>query len=223
MLKKLVYSSMAAGSLLAATIAHAAAPGFYVNGQIGYADTHMGSKTNFASFGPSAFIPSDANNRNLSNNGLAGRIAMGYQFNQNFAIEVGYLQLGDKKVAGVTHLTSEPLSGKLKLQQHAIDLVAKEMVPINNQFNFYGKLGVAYLTTNVDGDFAIPGQTAEPNLNGYTQIARHTFAPEVALGASYDLSKNVSLDTSWTHIQTIGGKKPGNVDFFAVGLGYNFG
>jgi OmpA-OmpF porin, OOP family len=226
MLKKLVYSSMTATALFAATLAHATAlPGVYVNAQIGYANTHMSNQTNFAKFGSQAFIPFNANKKNLSNNGLAGRIALGYQFNQNFAIEAGYLQLSHNEVTGVTELTPEPLlAGKVKLQQHAVDLLAKGIIPINSKFNVYGKLGVAYLTTNINGKFMMPeGQSSTVDLNNYTQIDRHTLAPEAAIGISYDLTPQVSLDTSWTHIQPIGHIKPGNIDFFVMGLGYNFG
>lgn len=230
MLKKLVYNSIAVGSMIVTTMAHAALPGVYVTGQIGYANTHMSGETNFAHFGPDAFIPADANDKNLSNNGLAGRIALGYQFNQNFAIEAGYLQLNNNAVKGLTNFSNDPdatdpLAGKLKLRQQAIDLVAKGILPINSQFNIYGKLGVAYLSTNISGKFtsADDRQSVDVNLNDYANINRHTLAPEAAVGISYDLTPNVSLDTSWTHIQTIGNKTPGNIDFVAVGLGYNFG
>jgi OmpA-OmpF porin, OOP family len=54
-------------------------------------------------------------------------------------------------------------------------------------------------------------------------IAKHKFAPEAAIGVSYDITPNVSVDTSWTHIHTIGRNQPGNVDFIAAGIGYNFG
>ena len=55
-------------------------------------------------------------------------------------------------------------------------------------------------------------------------VAEHVWAPEAAIGASFNVTPNVFVDTSWTHIQPLGGKnKPGNVDFAAVGIGYSFG
>ena len=92
MFKKVLTATLAI-SALGAMAAHAAAPGIYVTGQLGYANTHMGSKTNFHSYNLDL-----GNHKNLSNNGLAGRLALGYQFNQNFAVEIGYLQLNQRKI-----------------------------------------------------------------------------------------------------------------------------
>src|SRR5215475_12926510 len=96
MFKKVLSTTVISVSVLAAMAANAAAPGVYVTGQVGYANTHMGSKTKVSDI-LSPYVEkldSDVLNKNLSNNGLAGRIALGYQFNQNFAVEAGYLQVG---------------------------------------------------------------------------------------------------------------------------------
>jgi hypothetical protein len=45
----------------------------------------------------------------------------------------------------------------------------------------------------------------------------------VAIGMGYDITPNVTVDTSLTHVQTLGNKRPGNINFLAVGVGYNFG
>ncbi|KAF5271492.1 hypothetical protein FQR65_LT05112 [Abscondita terminalis] len=213
----------------AAMTANAAAPGVYVTGQVGYANTHMGSKTKISDIlGPFAEnVDSAAINKNLSNNGLAGRIALGYQFSQNFALEAGYLQLGEGKVnLGAVHDPHSPAVGEasLKLQQNAIDLVGKGILPLASNFNLYGKLGVAYVTSDVKGTLQVPGlPTLNADLNNRANVAKHKWAPEAAIGVSYDITPNVSVDTSWTHIQPLGNNKPGNIDFVAVGLGYNFG
>ena len=60
-------------------------------------------------------------------------------------------------------------------------------------------------------------------LNDEAGVNKHQWAPEAAVGVSYDVTPNVSLDTSWTHIQPLGHNKPGNIDFVAVGVDYNFG
>ena len=222
MFKKVLSTTILAVSVCGVMTANAAAPGMYVTGQVGYADTHMGSKlTNDLSNN------SLASHKDLSNNGLAGRVALGYQFNQNFAVEAGYLQLSESKVnlgavqIPTTHLVAQ---GTLKLQQNAIDLVGKGIIPLSNNVNVYGKLGVAYISTNFKGTAQTPGiPTITADLNDAVNVAKHKWAPEAAVGVSYDITPNVSLDTSWTHIQPLGSNKPGNIDFVAVGLGYNFG
>ncbi len=216
MFKKVLSTTVLTVSVLGAMAANAAAPGVYVTGQVGYADTHMDSKTDF-----SKYVAPNTKDKNLSNNGLAGRIAIGYQFNQNFAVEAGYLQSGQKKV-NIDGLN--PLQTSVKLQQNAIDFVGKGIIPLSNNINVYGKLGVAYVTSNIEGTIKAGGiPTINVDLNDLAHVAKHKWAPEAAVGVSYDITPNVSVDTSWTHIQPLGSNKPGNIDFVAVGLGYNFG
>lgn len=208
MFKKILSTTVLSVSALAAMTANAAAPGVYVTGQVGYADTHLESKLS----------------KDLSNNGLAGRAAIGYQFNQNFAVEAGYLQLSGSKVnANVPKLKVKVFDPNLKLKQNAIDLVGKGILPLANNINVYGKLGVAYITTDFTGNGKIPGASVTVDLNETASIAKHKWAPEAAIGVSYDITPNVSLDASWTHIQPLGNNKPGNIDFAALGVGYNFG
>lgn len=219
MFKKVLSTTVLGVSVVAAMTANAAAPGIYVTGQLGYANTHMGSKTNFHD------DTLDLGKvKNLSNNGLAGRVALGYQFNPNFAVEVGYLQLNDKKADGKQNLHHGlPEEASFNLQQHAIDLVGKGIIPVSQNLNVYGKLGLAYLTSDVYSKSNDEGVNVNVNLNEHTNIAKHKWAPEAAIGVSYDITPNVSVDASLTHIQPLGNNKPGNIDFAAVGLGYNFG
>lgn len=225
MLKKVITSAVIGVSALGVMAANAAAPGAYVTGQLGYANTHMNDKTKIAAISKAAqlpFKPDAADATNLSNNGLAGRLAIGYQFNQNFAVEMGYLQLNKKKVNG-TFSGDKAIPASISLKQNAIDLVGKAILPVASNLNVYGKLGVAYLTTSIDGKSTINENPVKYDLNGVAGIAKHKWAPEAALGVSYDITPNVSVDTSWTRIQTVGSDRPGNIDFVAVGLGYTFG
>ncbi len=222
MLKKVLTTTVLGISALGAMAANAAAPGVYITGQLGYANTHMKDKTDFGDLKE----PLNLTSANLSNNGAAGRLAIGYQLNQNFAVEMGYMRFGKGKSKGfVTSRDSidpSTLTMSASLKQNAIDLVGKGILPISDKFNVYGKLGVAYLTTNLKAEVTNPDGKRTIG-NDEFDIAQHKWAPEAAIGMSYDITSNVSVDTSWTHIQPLGNKRPGNIDFVAVGIGYNFG
>lgn len=195
MLKKILITSVLTASACAVMTANAAFPtGLYVSGQVGYADTHMKSRlVSGAGLG-------------LDNDGLAGRLALGYKITPKLALEVGYLQLSD------ANISIQREGSTFSNEQYAIDLAAKGTLPITNNVNLYGKLGVAYLTTKLDA-----------NTKFDNNISKRMFAPEVAVGMGYDITPNVTVDTSLTHIQTLGTHRPGNIDFLAVGVGYNFG
>ncbi|MES2997782.1 MAG: outer membrane beta-barrel protein [Pseudomonadota bacterium] len=236
MLKKVLTAAVLGVSTLSIMAANAADPGIYITGQLGYAKTHLGSKTNIADINNNlpmgSTINLDNGATNISNDGFAGRLALGYQFNENFALELGYMQLRPKKVHGEfinNAIAPVPVTipGSISLNQNAIDVAAKGIIPIASNFSVYAKLGVAYLTTTLKGKLDIPDDLhptpASIDLNTAANIAKHKWAPEAAIGVSYDITPNVSIDTSWTHIQPLGKNRPGNIDFVAVGVGYNFG
>jgi OmpA-OmpF porin, OOP family len=214
MIKRIIAVSVLGVSSLGMMAANATTNGIYVVGQAGYAATHMKDKITLS--------PVDGL-KPMPNGGIAGRLGVGYQFNPNLAIELGYLQLSKLKTTtpggSVTPGGPVYLAGTETLTQNAIDVAAKGILPITDKFNAYAKLGVAYLSSTITSKFdGIKG-----NQNEYFNIAKHKFAPEVGLGVSYNVTNNMFVDTSWTHIQPMGKSRPGNVDFAAVGIGYSFG
>lgn len=233
MIKKVLTTALFGASALGVAAANAAAPGVYVTGQLGYAQTHMKNKTDIDTI--SAAIPGNDRHirpkggvNNVNNNGLAGRLAIGYQFNQNFAVELGYLRLASKKVGLGDTKMGDPIidvtDPSITLAQNALDFAAKGILPVGNNFNVYGKLGVAYLTSDlhVDGKND-KEQKVSYNVNDEAGFKKHQLAPEAAIGVSYDITQNVSIDASWTHIHPIGKNSAGNINFASVGLSYNFG
>lgn len=211
MLKKILITSILTASACAVMNANAALPvGLYVSGQTGYADTHIKSRIH-------ADTPSLSDiGVVLANDGLAGRLAVGYKVTPNFALELGYLQLAQGKF----------FDSKAKTfynKQHAIDVAAKGILPITHNVNIYGKLGAAYLTTTLLVDTAADEVHYSEIINNALGIARYQWAPEVAVGMAYEITPNMSVDTSFTHIQPMGNNRPGNIDFLAVGVGYSFG
>ncbi|MES2141971.1 MAG: outer membrane beta-barrel protein [Pseudomonadota bacterium] len=221
MLKKIASIYVLSISMLSVMVSNAAVPNTYISVQLGYASTHMKDKTNIAAIwdATKTLFTADGGAINLSNNGLAGRLAVGYQFNQHFTIEMGYLQLSKKKINGDSYRTPASIS----LNQRAIDLTGKAILLITNNLNMYGKLGAAYLTTKIDGKRYRNNNTVTTyDLNGAADITQHKWAPETTVGVSYEITPSVSIDTSWLHIQLIGKNRPGNIDFVAVGVDYNF-
>ena len=175
--------------------------GVYVTGQLGYAANGLALQK------PGALSTTKAN-------GIAGRVALGYKLTNNVAMEVGFLDLNGKSVKGGYN------SHSISSNQYAMDVAAKGIMSVAQNVNVYGKVGVAYLTTRLQEDNS---DNAAINLNQAYGVAKHKWAPEVAVGVSYDVTPNISVDTSITHIHPTGSDRPGNINFAAVGLGYTFG
>lgn len=200
MLKKTIAVSLLGVSTLGMMAANATTPGLYVEGQVGYANTGK------------HFVKPIPSSRKLSSKykgGLAGRLAIGYQFSPNWAVEMGYLQLAQQKANVDTQ--------SITLNQHAFDVVGKGIIPVTSKLDFYAKAGMAYLVNNLKAN-AVTGHQSLVK-----PLAKHSWAPEAGIGVTYNITSNVFIDTAFTHIQPMGKHKPNNINMATVGLGFTFG
>jgi OmpA-OmpF porin, OOP family len=179
------------------SLSDASIPGFYILGQIGSGNTHAEASDATALSIDSKIV-------------FTGRIAGGYQFNQNLAMEIGYLRFSDVNFSGVAGVPGQNVS----LREKAIDFVAKPILPLSNNFDIYGKLGLAYFKAN--GSIIVNGKS----YLGYSD----SWVPALGLGLNYDITPNVVVDLAWTRLQTVGGNNAiPSADFYSLGLAYYFG
>jgi OOP family OmpA-OmpF porin len=139
MKKILTIAALAVASLASSAMAE----GFYVNGNVGQSDI---SATSLDSHTDTSY-------------GLAG----GWQFNKNFAAELGYTNLG--KYTGVG------ASAKAEALQASI-VGSYELAP---KVSVFGRLGVADTSLDVAGD-----QTYHKTSAVYGIGAQYQFTPKVA-------------------------------------------
>lgn len=166
------------GGYGAAPVAAAPAPApmvandqsFYLGIGAGYADTHWDNMVNGTT----------VSGLSVKDNGFAGRVFGGYNFNRFLAIEAGwtYLPKAKYQVAGVTTNT---------LKNYAVDLDGKVTAPLVEGFGVYGKLGVGYLHTK--GTLS----TTFGNTNSISHVG-----PVVGAGVSYHVTPNLVGDLGWT-------------------------
>ncbi len=196
MLKKqlLLVATVVGATLLATSpMANAALPGFYLGGQAGWGSTH--------------YTSDDLATNDYDNDGIAGRLFTGYQFNQNWAAELGYTKFSNTKA-------NYGYGFHQTIKEDAIDLVAKGIMPLQNGFGVYGKAGVAYVKADGSDDF---------NGATFANLSEHKVYPTFGAGVSYDITQNVPVDISWNRIQKMGNGDIESTDFFALGIAYNFG
>src|SRR5882672_10762538 len=85
----------------------------------------------------------------------AWRILGGYQFNPNFAAELGYHNFGETKASGggVT----------ANVKANAWELVGVGLFPVANQFGIYGKLGAFHGEAKLDSNVGVSGKDTNNN------------------------------------------------------------
>jgi len=127
----------------------------------------------------------------------------GYQFNQNIAVELGYLHFGHTTVGQVN-------SVKVRSKAAAAAYVAaKGIYPINSAIDVFGKLGVA----GVQDKYI---KTATPTTKQGTEAALLA-----GVGGEYYFTQNVSASVEADYLSQNGRKIPQH--FLALaGLAYHF-
>lgn len=126
-------------------------PGWYVGGSLGQADLGPDEDTAWKIFG-------------------------GYDINRNFAVELGYTDLG------------EVSEGAATAEANALELTALGKFPVGNQFSVYGLAGIAKVEAEVSG----PGGTVSDDSTELTY----------GIGAQYDMTRNVGLRAQWQRYDT---------------------
>lgn len=140
--------------------------------------------------------------------GFGARASLGYGFNQNFAVEVGYSYLFNKP--NISVLDVEVADVKTQI----IDAFFKVKAQAADNFDLYAKVGADYMMNNWSDKL---------DLDWGGDV--HEFGPAFGVGAAYNFTPNWTVDLSWTRyigqIKINSDWQP-NIDFFALGIMYKF-
>ena len=186
----------------------------YVVGSVGqsrYSGDGAGSSTfdnTFANNGASV------QSSGVSNTDTAFKLLLGYQFNPYFAVEGGYVNLGQLSYNG--NFADGTGNGTLKNDGAVIDALG--IYPLSNGFSVFAKGGLYYSNTSlnlssgapsVGGAYTYSGSSNSTNLN-YGVGLSYALTPAFSVRTEYERFNNVG-DTTVT-----GGRS--NVDLWSVGL-----
>lgn len=134
---------------------------------------------------------------------IVGGGVLGYKFNKYLAVEGQYTGAGK---------VTDKISGTVKAD--AASLTAVGFLPLNDEFNLYGKLGIASVKSKVSSNLA--------PMNDATRIAA-----TYGLGGEYNLNKNIGLRLGWDHYSAAvdtnaSSTKNVSANVVSVGAVYNF-
>jgi OOP family OmpA-OmpF porin len=143
------------------------------------------------------------------------KIFGGYQVNKNFAVEVGYFDLG-RFGFNATTVPTGTLSGNIRLRGLNLDAVG--FLPFTEKFSAFGRIGVNYAQAR--DAFAGTGVVSVLNANP----RQNAFNPTLGLGLQYAFSDSFALraELERHRISDAVGNR-GDIDLASVGLVYRFG
>ncbi len=125
------------------------------------------------------------------------RLSGGYQLNDNFAIEAGYVRFGDFKYA----------SGPA-VDMDAIYTAVKGSIPVGEKFSVFGKIGVAYHGQKVTGLGGVDGNY-------------HTTKTLLSAGGAWHVTDKVALSLEVADYGTVK-TRAGQVKARQLEAGLNF-
>lgn len=146
---------------------------------------------------------------------FAYKVFGGYQFNDNFALEAGYFDLGEFGYKAVTN-PEGTLTGTIELKGINLDLLG--FLPLNEKFSVFARVGANYAqakdTYSSTGAVDIPAD-ASPSKNATNYKA--------GVGVQYDLSRSLALraEAERYRINDAVGND-GDINMFSLGLVYRF-
>lgn len=203
--KQLLIIAMAAG--LGMTAAQAADTGFYIGGSFGKSKVSDFSSsdlnTELASLGVTATSTTEDGDSGL-------KVFAGYRIMKYLAVEGAYANLGE---VSARVITTAPVAGtaNIELENTAITLSALGILPLNDKFSLFGRLGLNVWNVDVSASGTGSGGATYSDSDDGTGVV-------YGLGAAYNLTPNLNLRVEWERYDFDGS----DLDFASVGLGWSF-
>jgi len=256
MKKTIIASAIAATALTAAATAQA--QGFYVYGEGAYNDIASSDAENDIRDQQGAFNQETAELNEVLGSAPAGAIdqngnpvvgdlvlnqsmdsddsgdttfglGLGYQFNENFAAEFGYRDLGDASYKGSDALTGTNASGSVDRENsydsEAFILRGVASLPVTEKLSVEGLLGVAYVDTDYSGGTVVQGEGLLPSTSDRYSESDSGFSATYGVGASYAINDALTGYARWERIHDIDTEDAwGGIeaDTFSAGVRYHF-
>jgi OOP family OmpA-OmpF porin len=122
-----------------------------------YVGAHVGRST--TDFNGTDFNTAAGVSRTTEEHDTSWKLLLGYNFDQNWALEGFYTNMGDAKVkySGLQHPTTLLFNqtGEFKLNNDAWGIAVKGTIPVHQQWDIYGRLGWTYNRSKMDASFSV--------------------------------------------------------------------
>jgi OOP family OmpA-OmpF porin len=139
------------------------------------------------------------------------KLFAGNQFNQNAAVEFGYVDLGK----GTASVSGPGVGGNLGWEATGFNLALVGTLPVNNEFGFLGRIGIFLW----DLDFSVSG------VGGSASASASGTDLTYGLGVKYDFNKTTGMRVEWEKFKDVGDENDtgqGDIDLLTFSLVFRF-
>ncbi len=197
----------------AAPVVAVVVPHWYIGGAIGQTILDL----------PDSAMPAPGatdSSLNKGRNQTGFKAFAGYRIHRNFAVEGAYADYGQFTV---TRLVNAPAGGELKanVRIRGLSLDAVGILPFDNGFSFFGKLGGLYARSSASystsGAYTLPANT-----NTYPRSRELAF--KYGIGLAYAVTQSASLRLEYEVAKKVGEENTveGDLKALFAGLQYRF-
>lgn len=180
--------------LLMAVSPVALAQGVYVGAGVGQASYDVGDTTGIVA-------------PRVDDSDTGFKLYGGYQFTPNIAVEAGYADLGEARLAGI--VLGIPFDSSFEASALYADVVGT--LPLGSGFSVFGRLGVAM--TFAELNVATAG--------GSASVDDDEGNVKFGLGAEFAFSRDVAMRLEWERYVDVGGDNTGESDVDLAGVSLN--
>ena len=186
--------------------------GWYAGGDVGRSSATIANSRVTAGLAGAGLATTSIVDRDRS---TGYKLYGGYKFNQNFALEGGYVDLGKFGFTANT-LPTGTLNGDIRLKGLNLDLVG--ILPVTEKFSVLGRVGAASLQAR--DSFSGTGAVGVSNPNPSKRDTNY----KIGVGVEYALTDRLGARAEIERYRVndaVGNK--GHIDMVSVGLVYHFG
>lgn len=210
-----------AATILSLAMSSAFAGDWYVAGSIGQSKARDNNKSDTDAELVSIFGVTGVNS-SMDDNDTGYKLQFGYKFTPNWALEVGYVDLGKIDYrAGFTDSAVPGGAGSASTETKASgwNIAGVGTYPIDNQFSVFGKLG--FIDAKVEQSAAITAVGG----SGAASVSATEWKAHWGIGAAYNMTKNWGLRAEWERFNKLGDNDTtgeNDVDLLSIGAVFNF-
>jgi len=197
----LITSGVVATNVMAADMS-----GWYVGASLGRSSIDVDTNKTVAAAVAAGYATAAVTATDLS--GTAYKLFAGYKVNKNFAVEGGYTDLGKGSLSVTT--TGPVASGVASFEATVWEVNAVGILPINENFSVFGKLGYHWDDAKTTGT----------GIFGNKDYSGDDF--KFGVGAEYNINKNVGLRLEFERYSKIASSVGTDVDVASLGMAYKF-
>ncbi|ABR90721.1 Uncharacterized conserved protein [Janthinobacterium sp. Marseille] len=159
-------------------------------------------------------VSGDEGSGSVKDNSTGYKLYGGYEFNQYFGVQGGYVNLGKGKIA----YADDDVQGNFSSKVRSLYIAATATLPVNNQFAVFAKLGVSRNRVKIADVYT------EAGVAGYVSESDTRTTPLIGIGAAYNFSKKLAAVLEYENFGKVAKDDGVNLkaNLFSVGLRYKF-